>query len=320
MTNTNTNIQTTMTKIFCSIFLVCFTLGRFLTTKKEKKNATSRRTAAISSSSSKSSSFSSFQCQKNPSKKAAEKFTFTVSLCWITSIAIIILLKLYERFTRWHYLLYCGACALPYIVYPLWKPFEEDKGVPVWERYVVKANAWIGILSFVGNYIWTHYFYSVLNAKYTFDAHRLNDVPISMYLMTHAYFMFYHAMTNSILRKIKTSYEKDVFRDVFYATVVAALAYTTAFMETLTICAFPYWEFTNRNMAYTLGSAFYGIYFIVSFPMFLMVDEDVTTAKGKKNAYSMWRVVWESLGSCMLVTLLLDFVRIGLTDVSFTMK
>jgi hypothetical protein len=54
--------------------------------------------------------------------------------------------------------------------------------------------------------------------------------------------------------------------------------------------------------------------------MFLMVDEDVTTAKGKKNTYSMWRVVWESLGSCMLVTLLLDFVRIGLTDVSFTMK
>jgi cycloeucalenol cycloisomerase len=73
-------------------------------------------------------------------------------------------------------------------------------------------------------------------------------------------------------------------------------------------------------MAYTLGSAFYGIYFIVSFPMFLMVDEDVMTAKGKKNAYSMRRVVWESLGSCMLVTLLLDFVRIGLTDVSFTMK
>jgi hypothetical protein len=54
--------------------------------------------------------------------------------------------------------------------------------------------------------------------------------------------------------------------------------------------------------------------------MFLLVEEDVTTAKGKKNTYSMWRVVWESLGSCMLVTLLLDFVRIGLTDVSFTMK
>ena len=41
MTSNDTTIQTTMTKIFCSIFLVCFTLGRFLTTKKEKKNATS---------------------------------------------------------------------------------------------------------------------------------------------------------------------------------------------------------------------------------------------------------------------------------------
>ena len=117
MTSNDTTIQTTMTKIFCSIFLVCFTLGRFLTTKKEKKkNATSSRRTAARASSSSYSSFSSFQCQTNPSKKAAEKFTFTVSLCWITSIAIIILLKLYEGFTRWHYLLYCGACALPYVV------------------------------------------------------------------------------------------------------------------------------------------------------------------------------------------------------------
>ena len=70
-----------------------------------------------------------------------------------------------------------------------------------------------------------------------------------MFLMTHAYFMFYLGDDELILRKIKTSYEKDVYRDVFYMVVVAALAYTTAFMETLTICAFPYWEFTNRNMA-----------------------------------------------------------------------
>ena len=33
-------------------------------------------------------------------------------------------------------------------------------------------------------------------------------------------------MANSILPKIQTSYEKDVYRDVFYMVVVAALAYT----------------------------------------------------------------------------------------------
>ena len=63
------------------------------------------------------------------------------------------------------------------------------------------------------------------------------------------------------------------------------------------------------------GGAIINIYTI--FPMFLLVDEDVLSAKGKKNVYSMWRVVWESLGSCMLVTILLDFVRVGMTDVDF---
>ena len=36
---------------------------------------------------------------------------------------------------------------------------------------------------------YTHYFYRVLKADYTFPAHRLNDVPVSLYFMTHAYFM-----------------------------------------------------------------------------------------------------------------------------------
>jgi hypothetical protein len=36
---------------------------------------------------------------------------------------------------------------------------------------------------------YTHYFYRVLKADYTFEAHRLNDVPLCLYFMTHAYFM-----------------------------------------------------------------------------------------------------------------------------------
>ena len=35
---------------------------------------------------------------------------------------------------------------------------------------------WIFILSFIGNYLWTHYFYNLLGASYTFKAWRLNDV------------------------------------------------------------------------------------------------------------------------------------------------
>lgn len=38
-----------------------------------------------------------------------------------------------------------------------------------------QANAWIAVFSFIGNYFWTHYFYSLLGAAYTFPAHQLNQ-------------------------------------------------------------------------------------------------------------------------------------------------
>lgn len=40
----------------------------------------------------------------------------------------------------------------------------------------MRANAWIAVFSFVGNYLWTHYFYRLLGAEYTFRSWRLNDV------------------------------------------------------------------------------------------------------------------------------------------------
>merc|ERR1711862_674735 len=71
------------------------------------------------------------------------------------------------------------------------------------------------------------------------------------------------------------SYQSGWKRSLLFITVVLVLSYTTAFMETLTISSFPYYSFEDRNMAYTAGSAFYGIYFIVSFPMFYVFDDNV---------------------------------------------
>ena len=49
---------------------------------------------------------------------------------------------------------------------------ESDK--PFFERYYIKANVWIWILSYVGNFYWTHHFYNLLGAKYD-DALRSNQ-------------------------------------------------------------------------------------------------------------------------------------------------
>eukprot|EP00878_Enallax_costatus_P017126 GHUV01017981.1.p1 GENE.GHUV01017981.1~~GHUV01017981.1.p1 ORF type:complete len:120 (-),score=14.78 GHUV01017981.1:89-448(-) len=37
---------------------------------------------------------------------------------------------------------------------------------------------------------------------------------------------------------------------------------------------FPYYTFINRQKMYSIGSLFYAIYFFVSFPMFMRIDED----------------------------------------------
>ncbi len=60
-----------------------------------------------------------------------------------------------------------------------------------------------------------------------------------------------------------TTFEASSARTVTLAALVGVMSYAVAFTETLTISSFPYYAFEDRDMAYVVGSAFYGIYFIV---------------------------------------------------------
>ena len=60
---------------------------------------------------------------------------------------------------------------------------------------------------------------------------------------------------------------------------------------------------------YVWGSVFYGLYFVVSYPMFFQLDEH-------GNRWSLWRTVVEAMGCCMLITLLLDAWRLGIGKVT----
>ena len=197
----------------------------------------------------------------------------------------------------------------PLVLQPIFFPLDAEKNFALFDRYSFKANVWIAIFSFIGNYWYTHYFYSVLKAEYLFPAHRLNDVPIALFLATHFYFVTYHTFSNLILRKIETTYENNCLRCVYKWCCIFGFSYFTAFMETLTISSFPYYRFEDRFMAYTLGSAFYGIYFIISFPAFYNLDEYVGKVKGQ-NTHTLYQTVMESFGASMIVLCLLDFCRL----------
>ena len=98
--------------------------------------------------------------------------------------------------------------------------------------------------------------------------------------------------------------------NLLFVTVVLSFAYFTAFMETLTISAYPDYTFEDRNMAYTIGSAFYGIYFIVSFPAFFRFDDRIDVELGQE--VNVYETFVSSCGHGMMIMILLDFVRLYL--------
>lgn len=67
------------------------------------------------------------------------------------------------------------AAAVPCVALP-WALGGPERSKPLGQRYWVKANLWVALFSFVGNYFWTHYFYELLGAAYTFPSWRLNGV------------------------------------------------------------------------------------------------------------------------------------------------
>jgi len=173
----------------------------------------------------------------NPSKRWTEMFFLFYSPFWITlCLLIIVPFKVYEACGNYGYMLIGLSCALPLFIIPLFLD-NTDKDKPLKDRFWVKANLWIAIYSFIGNYFYTHYFYKVLGAKYTFVSWRLNDVPITLYFMTQAYFCFYHALSNIIIRSVGSLFSRvrSPIRIFFQGLSIFVLSYATAYGETLTI-------------------------------------------------------------------------------------
>ena len=132
--------------------------------------------------------------------------------------------------------------------------------------------------------------------------------------MTHAYFCFYHAISNVTIRIVRRATHSmgGHAQNAASAAWIFVLAYVTAYMETLTIANFPYYSFLDRDSMYTVGSLFYAIYFFVSFPLFYRIEE---------NPLEKWTIgqcALDSLAAGMLVTMLLDFWKLAIGPIAST--
>ncbi|KAI8917850.1 hypothetical protein DFJ77DRAFT_322148 [Powellomyces hirtus] len=248
------------------------------------------------------------------SKRRGEAFFLRYSACWVSFFALIVLSQAYENFTPTHYMLVGLGIFLPAIVLPILYPHRlDDPSLPWTARYTTKANIWIAIYSFIANHFWTHYFYKVLHVRYTFEAYRVNDVPLALHFVTHGYFILYHTIATRAGRLVwRALGARDTFSNyIVMSALVVAGSVATAFMETWTIKSFPYYVYPDQHAMYTVGSMFYALYFVVSYPMFARIDEKVA------DRWTISRTVGDVLAACMAVTFLLDAWRLLVGPLKF---
>lgn len=255
-------------------------------------------------------------------KREYEVWILQYSVVWMGAFALIIASGIYESFDALAYFIVLGGLAAPLLLQPLF--FRGEKGrsqaPSIGAQHAARAQVWIFIFGFIGNYWYTHYFYCLLKAKYTMPAWRLNDVPIAMFAATHFYFASYHVFANLPIRYVRTAFQEGALRLTLEIALILAMSYATAFMETLTISNFPYYDFENRDYAYTVGSAIYGLYFIVSFPAYFALDEPGKVVGAWHRSVTPLRdAAASALASGMLVLIFLDLVRLIVVAVPFTM-
>ena len=98
--------------------------------------------------------------ESQPSKRAYELFVLCYTPIWIFAFGCIVAFGLYESFDEWSYMKVCVGLALPFLLQPVFYPsagFDSpDEQRPLFERYAFKANLWLAMYSFIGNYWYTH--------------------------------------------------------------------------------------------------------------------------------------------------------------------
>jgi cycloeucalenol cycloisomerase len=247
----------------------------------------------------------------NPSKAWGEKFFLIYSPVWMAIMGLTMVTGVYRHFGDASYLLHSMLIALPLVIVPLLIRNEMALGRRWYQTYWFKANLYIGVFNFFGNYFGSEYFFDTLGMVYnypaiqwTLDAELLGSgeqkVPLIMYFMTQAYFMTYHASAIVVLRKLRSI---KVLSWLF-PVMVFVIGYFWAWMETRAmanplIADIFHYKDMARMLAY--GSIAYACYFVASFPIFYYLDER------EEDNWDLLRTTFAGLSASMLTFYLLDF-------------
>jgi cycloeucalenol cycloisomerase len=219
----------------------------------------------------------------NPERAWSEKFFLLYIPVWIGMMAV--WSTAFDGGNRGDVatLVHGLGVALPLLLVPaLLAPRDGRRW---YESYWLKANLFIFIVNFSGNYFISEYFFDVLGMIYhypqlelTADAALVGSgeqkVPVVMYLLTQATYMTYHTTAIVLMRRILTI--GFPFKLACFVLLTLLLAYGWSWLETMSFANAQLegnFRYKDKAAMLAYGSVIFGMMFIPSFPIFYFLDE-----------------------------------------------
>lgn len=247
---------------------------------------------------------------ENPDRAWAEAFFLLYIPVWIALFSI--WTAAFDGGTRGDVetLMFGVLVAAPLVAIPAL--FAPRRGVRWYQSYWLKANLFIFLVNFSGNYFVSEYFFDVLgmvyyypNLQYTLDAALLGsgeqDVPLIMYLMTQCTYMTYHTTAVVVMRRVLTT--AIPWKWIAFVVLIAVLAYAWSWMETMSFANAELegnFRYKDKAAMLAYGSIIFGMMFIPSFPLFYYLDES------RQRTWNLWQVTAAGLSAAFLGLFLTD--------------
>ena len=235
-----------------------------------------------------------------PAKRWLERFFLLYTPLWTAACALVMWTGAFKRWGDGGHMLFGLGLALPLWLGPLLTGVEA--GVPLRDRYTVRASLFICLFSFLQNYFGAPLFFRCFGMEYHFNVTWVgNGSPWFLSFMTVAYFSTYFALmqlglrqADSVLRRVG-GWRRGVLR----AGVCLLLGYSMAFAETLTMAnewLRGYFAYADKTRMLVYGSLCYGTLLSIALPLYARLGEEDEAAPR-----SLAAVLWEALGANMLV-------------------
>lgn len=205
------------------------------------------------------------------------------------------------------------------VLLPLY--LRRNHPLPFWKQWWFKFQLYLAVVIFFLTYFGTEYFFDTLGMRYNYpnvswyfdsvllgpdQATALADykrVPIGMYPISVGFFTVYHIGAIVIMRRIYRLGQAMGVSAGRAAFVIGALvaALFWAWLETVLFVSqpkgsFAWYEDLARQLS--IGSLFYAMGFLVTFPNVYWLDERRT-----HRPWSLYRVCIEATAMCLLVLL-----------------